>query len=91
MRDLSAMDPTSELRRFEDRVRHEEATAQGMEEVASESIDEQFASLSADEDNREVEARLARLKAGPGQQALKAAWLPYQSTSSDCTGRRQTA
>jgi phage shock protein A len=61
---VSATDPTSELRRFEDRVRHEEALAQGMEEVASSSIDEQFAALADDEDEREVEARLARLKSG---------------------------
>jgi phage shock protein A len=70
VRDVSVMDPTSELRRFEDRVRHEEALARGMEEVASESIDEQFAQLAADDDEREVEARLARLKSGQGQQAL---------------------
>jgi phage shock protein A len=61
---VSAMDPTSELRRFEDRIRHEEALASGMQEVASDSIDEQFAQLTADEDDREVEARLAGLKAG---------------------------
>jgi phage shock protein A len=70
VRDVSALDPTSELRRFEDRVRHEEALARGMDEVASQSIDEQFAELSADEDEREVEARLARLKAGQGQRTL---------------------
>ena len=66
-RNISAMDPTSELRRFEDRVRHEEALAQGMEEVAADSIDEQFAQLAAEDDDREVEARLARLKAGQAQ------------------------
>jgi phage shock protein A len=66
-RNISAMDPASELRRFEDRVRHEEALAQGMEEVAADSIDEQFAQLAAEDDDREVEARLARLKAGQAQ------------------------
>lgn len=70
VRDVSAMDPTSELRRFEDRVRHEEALARGMEEVSAESIDDQFAQLAADDDEREVEARLAQLKSGQGQQAL---------------------
>jgi len=70
VQDVSAMDPTSELRRFEDRVRHEEALARGMEEVAGESIDDQFAQLAADDDEQEVEARLARLKTGQGQQAL---------------------
>jgi phage shock protein A len=62
-RNVSVMDPTSELSRFEDRVRHEEALAQGMAEVATDSIEEQFAMLDADEDEREVESRLARLKA----------------------------
>jgi len=70
VQDVSAMDPTSELRRFEDRVRHEEALARGMEEVAGESIDDQFAQLAADDDEQEVESRLARLKTGQGQQAL---------------------
>lgn len=70
VRDVSAMDPTSEPRRFEDRVRHEEALARGMEEVASDSIDAQFAQLAADEDEREVETRMARLKGGQGQQAI---------------------
>jgi phage shock protein A len=70
MQDVSAMNPASELRRFEDRVRHEEALARGMEEVARDPIEEQFAQLSADEDEREVEARLARLKGGQSQQAL---------------------
>jgi phage shock protein A len=67
VQDVSALDPTSELRRFEDRVRREEALAQGMEEVAGDSVDEQFAQLGADEDEHEVEARLARLKTGPVQ------------------------
>jgi len=70
VRDVSALDPTSELRRFEDRVRHEEALARGMEEVSAESIDDQFAQLAADDDEREVEARLAQLKSGQGQQTL---------------------
>jgi phage shock protein A len=67
VRDVSALNPTSELRRFEDRVRHEEALAQGMEEVASDSIDEQFAQLAAGEDDREVESRLAQLKSGQNE------------------------
>jgi hypothetical protein len=33
-----------------------------MEEVAATSLDEQFAALDADEDEGEVEARLAELK-----------------------------
>jgi phage shock protein A len=64
LKSVSVMDPTSELNRFEERVRREEALAQGMEEVASSSLEEQFAQLDADEDQLEVEARLARLKSG---------------------------
>ncbi len=61
---VSIMDPTSELTRFEDRVRREEALAKGMEEVATSSLEEQFAQLEDDEDKIEVEARFAELKAG---------------------------
>jgi phage shock protein A len=59
---VSVMDPTSELNRFEDRVRREEALAKGMEEVASTSLEEQFAKLDDDGNDAEVEARFAELK-----------------------------
>jgi len=64
MKSSSVMDPTSELNRFEERVRRQEAQVRGMEEVSASSLDEQFASLDADEDEGEVEARLAGLKKG---------------------------
>jgi phage shock protein A len=64
MKSASILDPTSELNRFEERVRRQEAQVRGMEEVAASSLDEQFASLEADEDELEVEARLAGLKQG---------------------------
>ena len=64
MKSASILDPTSELNRFEERVRRQEAQVRGMEEVAASSLDEQFAALEADEDEGEVEARLASLKAG---------------------------
>jgi phage shock protein A len=64
MKSASILDPTSELNRFEERVRRQEAQVRGMEEVAATSLDEQFASLDADEDENEVEARLASLKRG---------------------------
>lgn len=63
VREVSVMDPTSELTRFEERVRREEARARGMEEVASSSLEEQFAALEDSEDELEIEARLAELKA----------------------------
>jgi phage shock protein A len=62
MRSVSVMDPTSEISRFEERVRRQEAQVRGMEEVSASSLDEQFASLDADEDENEVAARLAALK-----------------------------
>jgi phage shock protein A len=61
---VSVLDPTSELSRFEERVRREEAFAKGMEEVATSSLEEQFAQLDGDKDETEVEARFAELKAG---------------------------
>jgi phage shock protein A len=64
VRDVSVMDPTSELNRFEERVRREEAMARGMQEVAASSLEEEFAALGDGEDNAEVEARLAALRAG---------------------------
>ena len=64
VKSVSILDPTSELKRFEERVRREEALARGMEEVAAASIEEQFAQLDTDEDEREVEARFAQLKSG---------------------------
>lgn len=64
LKTVSVMDPTSELTRFEERIRRQEATARGMEEVASSSLDEEFAKLDTEEDEQEVEARLAALKGG---------------------------
>jgi phage shock protein A len=64
VKSVSVLDPTSDLNRFEERVRREEALAQGMEEVAASSLEEQFAQLDADADELEVEARFARLKSG---------------------------
>jgi phage shock protein A len=64
MQGASILDPTSELNRFEERVRRQEAQVRGMEEVAASSLDEQFAALDADEDEAEVEARLASMKSG---------------------------
>jgi phage shock protein A len=64
VRDVSVMDPTSELNRFEERIRREEAMARGMAEVGASSLEEQFASLEDSETELEVEARLAALKSG---------------------------
>lgn len=64
LKSVNVMDPTSEISRFEEKVRHEEAKARGMAEVASSSLEDQFASLDDAADDLEVEARLAQLKSG---------------------------
>ena len=64
MKSVDMMDPTSEVTRFEEKVRHEEARSRGMAEVASSSLDAQFASLDDAADDLEVDARLAALKGG---------------------------
>ncbi len=62
LRNVSVMDPTSDLSRFEDKIRHQEAMARGMEEVSSSSLEDQFANLDTAERGSEVDARLAALK-----------------------------
>ena len=67
---VNVLDPTSELSRFEDKVRHQEAYAQGQAEIAASSLDAQFAELESSDQQIEVEARLAALKSGQGPQQL---------------------
>ncbi|HET7169170.1 MAG TPA: PspA/IM30 family protein [Candidatus Limnocylindrales bacterium] len=64
LQSVSVLDPTSELSRFEERVRRQEAQVRGREEVAASSLDEQFASLERSEDELDIDARLAELKTG---------------------------
>ena len=61
---IDVMDPTSELGRFEDKVRREEAKVMGQQELQASSLDSQFESLEDLDKEAEVEARLAELKAG---------------------------
>jgi phage shock protein A len=63
VRSIDIMDPTSEVSRFEERIRREEARATGMAEVAASSMDAQFSELDDLTSDTEVEARLAALKA----------------------------
>ena len=63
MSSVSVMDPTGELARFEEGIRRQEAMVRGREEVSASSLSEQFASLDKDEDEAEVDARLAAMKA----------------------------
>ena len=55
-------DPTSELNRFEEKIRKQEALAAGRAELASESLENQFAELEKSGSAAEIEARLAALK-----------------------------
>ncbi len=64
LKSVNVMDPTSEVARFEDKIRHEEALAKGMSEVAASSLDAQFADLEDQGSSAEVDARLAALKTG---------------------------
>jgi phage shock protein A len=61
LKSVNITDPTSELSRFEDRIRREEARAAGMAEVATSSLDAQFDSLDDVAQDAEVERRLAEL------------------------------
>lgn len=65
VKSIDVMDPTSELGRFEDKVRREEARAVGKQELASSSLDAQFEQLDSLGDRAEIEARLAALKSAP--------------------------
>ncbi|MFD3536077.1 PspA/IM30 family protein [Streptomyces sp. NPDC058664] len=62
VKNIDVLDPTSELSRFEEKVRREEARAMGEQELAASSLDAQFEQLDALGDSAEIEARLAALK-----------------------------
>jgi phage shock protein A len=64
LQSVSVMDPTSEISRFEERIRRQEAQVRGREEVSASSLEEQFASLEDDAAEIDVENRLAELKSG---------------------------
>lgn len=64
LRSIDIMDPTSEVSRFEEKIRREEARARGSQELAASSLDVQFEQLEMADEQVEVEARLAALKSG---------------------------
>lgn len=70
LRSIDLTDPTSEVSRFEEKVRREEARVLGQQELAASSLDAQFESLDDDLELTEVEARLAALKSGPDRSAI---------------------
>ena len=62
VRSIDILDPTSEVARFEEKVRRVEAQVAGRAELAASSLDAQFEELEVDAAQLEIEARLAELK-----------------------------
>lgn len=59
---IDVMDPSSDLSRWEDNIRRQEAMVAGRAEARTTSLEDQFAELEGSNDDAEVEARLAQLK-----------------------------
>jgi phage shock protein A len=64
LQSIDLLDPTSEISRFEDKIRREEAKVLGQQELQASSLDAQFEGLEDLGRDSEVEARLAALKSG---------------------------
>lgn len=64
MKSIDILDPTSEINRFDEKIRREEAKVLGQQELAASSLDAQFEQLADSDKEVEVDARLAALKAG---------------------------
>lgn len=64
MASIDVLDPSSELGRFEQKIRGQEALVQGREEAQATSLENQFDALDDGSDDTEIEARLAMLKSG---------------------------
>lgn len=71
IKSIDIMDPTSEVSRFEDKIRREEARVKGASELAASSLDEQFNQLEDMGQKTEVEARLAELKGNKPASAIQ--------------------
>jgi len=72
VKSIDFLDPTSEVGRFEEKIRREEAKVRGQQELASSSLDAQFESLEDLGEQSEIEARLAALKSGAPAQPQSA-------------------
>jgi phage shock protein A len=70
VKSIDLLDPTSEISRFEDKIRREEAKVLGQQEIAASTLDAQFESLDDLDKQAEVDARLAALKAGGAPKAV---------------------
>jgi phage shock protein A len=71
VRSIDLMDPTTEVSRFEEKVRREEARVLGHQEFQASSLDAQFEALEDEGELLEVEARLAALKKGTAPPAIQ--------------------
>ena len=69
---IDLLDPTSEISRFEDKIRREEAKVLGQQELAASTLDAQFESLEDLGEQVEIDARLAALKSGGAPKAVTA-------------------
>jgi phage shock protein A len=72
LKNINVLDPTSDLGRFEDKIRREEAKVRGQAELTASSLDSQFESLNDLGELTEVDARLAALKAGGAPKPIDA-------------------
>lgn len=77
---INVLDPTSELSRWEDTVRRQEAQAAGQAELAASSFEAQFEALENEGDRTEIELRLEALKSGGSAPVLPPATTYDQIT-----------
>jgi phage shock protein A len=84
---IDATDPTSELGRFEDKIRRQEALAAGKQELAASSLDAQFENLDSLDQQTEVEARLAALKSGGATPVVTATPIPSALPAAGSSGQ----
>ncbi|MFT4210287.1 MAG: PspA/IM30 family protein [Microbacterium sp.] len=76
LKSVDVLDPTSEIGRFEDKIRRQEALAAGKAELAASSLDAQFEALEDVGELTEVETRLAALKATGTQASITGTATP---------------
>lgn len=69
VKSIDVMDPTSEVGRFEEKIRREEARVRGQSELTASSLDAQFEALEDLGEQTEIDARLAALKSGSQSRA----------------------
>jgi phage shock protein A len=62
VKSVDILDPTSEIARFEEKIRREEARIRGHEELAASTLDAQFEQLGDEQQDQAIEIRLKALK-----------------------------